>query len=76
MFKSFWGAFLLGAVLGVTTWNLLLALIFKPWRPRLRGLEGMEDWGRVQDWGRGSQAGTPAPPGTPAPARQEERDGG
>ena len=51
MFKSFWGAFLLGAVLGITAWNLVLAWIFKPWRPRPRGLEGIEDWGRVKDWG-------------------------
>lgn len=60
MGKSFWVTLLLGAVLGITVWNLLMALIFKPWRPRPRNLEGVEDWGRVKDWdggGNGAERG-------------------
>jgi len=59
MGKSFWLTLLLGVVLGVTAWNLLLAWIFKPWRPRPRPnlLEGTQDWGSVKAWGGGNGAG-------------------
>ena len=57
MRNSFWLTLLLGALLGVTAWNLLLAAIFKPWRQRPQDLEGIKDWGRVQDWGRGKEKG-------------------